>query len=82
MWLKIEINRKYKAFLDFSEYRFFGARIKAVGFSTELCSRIAELSIEILMENFKRELTEIFEFEICDYPILKTVLGHFGLSGF
>ena len=51
-----------KAFMGFAEYRLFGARIKVVRFSNESSSRVAELSIEIMKEEFKRELTEIYEF--------------------
>ena len=60
--VKYRDKSKIKAFLDFSEYRLFGARIKVVNFSTKLSSKIAELSIETLMDSFKRELTEIYEF--------------------
>ena len=61
------IDNRYKsvikAFMDFVEYRLFGARIKVVGFSTDSSSRIAELSIWALMEEFKPGLKETFEFE-------------------
>ena len=60
--VKYRDKSKLKAFLDFSEYRLFGARIKVVNFLTKLSSRIAELSIETLMDSFKREFTEIYEF--------------------
>ena len=60
--VKYRDKSKIKAFLDFSEYRIFGARIKVVNFLTKLSSSIAELSIETLMDSFKRELTEIYEF--------------------
>ena len=59
--VKYRDKSKIKAFLDFSEYRLFGARIKVVNYLTKLSSRIAELSIETLMDSFKRELTEIYE---------------------
>ena len=49
-------------FLNFSEYRLFGARIKVVGFSTKSSYRIKELSIETLMDSFKGEVTEFYEF--------------------
>ena len=51
-----------KAFLDFSEHRVLVARIKVFGFLTESSSRFAELSIETLLEEFNRELTEFYEF--------------------
>ena len=60
--VKYRDKSKIKAFLDFSEYRLFGARIKVVNFSIKSSSRTAELSIETLMDSFKRELTEINEF--------------------
>ena len=60
--VKYQDKSKIKAFLDFSEYRLFGARIKVVNYLAKLSSRIAEFSIETLMDSFKRELTEIYEF--------------------
>ena len=70
------------ASMDFSEHRVFGARIKVFSFSTEWSSRITEFSFETLMEENKRELVGIYDFKICNKPMLKTVFGNFGLSGF
>ena len=53
---------KKEDFSNFSEYRFFRARIEVVGFSTKSSSRNAELSIETLIDSFKGEVTEIYDF--------------------
>ena len=79
--VKSRDESKIIALLDFSEYRPFGARIKVVVFSYDSSSKIAQWSIETLMKEFKRELTEIHEFEFCDKPILKTVFGNFRFPG-
>ena len=60
--VKSRDKSKITDFLNFSEYLLFGARIKVVGISTKSSSRIAELSILPLMDSFKRELTEIYQF--------------------
>ena len=60
--VKYQDKSKIKAFLDFSEYRLFGARIKVVNYLAKLSSRNAELSIETLIDSFKGEVTEIYDF--------------------
>ena len=70
------------ASLDFSEHLVFDARIEVISFSTELSSRITEFSFETLVEEIEGELAGIYDFKKCKKPMLKTVFGNFGLSGF
>ena len=62
---------KIIAFLDFC------CKVKSSWFSTESSSRLAELSIWALMEEFKPGPNEIYEFENCDKPIMNTVFWKF-----
>ena len=60
--VKSRDKSKIKDLLKFSEYRLFGTRVKVVGISTKSSSRIAELSIETLMDSFRGEGMELYDF--------------------
>ena len=70
------------AFLSFSGFQDFDARVEIDGCAIESSSKKPKISIKNLMVQIKYVAKEKHDFENGDEPVTNAPLRNFGLSGF